>query len=113
MPYVAAERPRQAQYAIGRHNVNLFLTIKIQSRIALIRASCLPSKVITTLSWRVLFHRSSLGDGLMPVGARWSDGMSRREVQADENLLAAFALTIGGALGAGLPMALLIIWVCS
>ena len=49
----------------------------------------------------------------MLVGARWSDGMSRREVQADENLLAAFALTIGGALGAGLPMALLIIWVCS
>jgi len=39
--------------------------------------------------------------------------MSRREIQADENLLAAFALTIGGALGAGLPMALLIIWVCS
>jgi hypothetical protein len=32
---------------------------------------------------------------------------------AEENLLSAFALTIGGALGAALPMALLIIWVCS
>jgi hypothetical protein len=39
--------------------------------------------------------------------------MSRREVQAEANLLSAFALMIGGALGAGLPMALVIIWICS
>jgi hypothetical protein len=39
--------------------------------------------------------------------------MSGREIQADDNLLSAFALMIGGALGVGLPMALVIIWVCS
>jgi hypothetical protein len=39
--------------------------------------------------------------------------MSRREVQAEINLLSAFALMIGGAMAAALPMALLIIWVCS
>jgi hypothetical protein len=39
--------------------------------------------------------------------------MSRREVQAEENLLSAFVLMIGGALGVGLPMALVIIWICS
>jgi hypothetical protein len=39
--------------------------------------------------------------------------MSRREGQVDDSLLSAFALTIGGALGVGLPMALVIIWVCS
>jgi hypothetical protein len=39
--------------------------------------------------------------------------MSSREVQSDDNLLSAFALMIGGALGVGLPMALVIIWVCS
>jgi hypothetical protein len=49
----------------------------------------------------------------MPVGARWSDGMSRREVQAEANLLSALAFMIGGAVGAGLPIALLIIWICS
>jgi hypothetical protein len=43
----------------------------------------------------------------------WSKGVSGREFQADANVLSAFALTIGGALGAGLPMALLIIWLCS
>jgi hypothetical protein len=36
-----------------------------------------------------------------------------REVQAETNLLAAFVLMIGGAVGAGLPMALVIIWICS
>jgi hypothetical protein len=35
------------------------------------------------------------------------------EVQAEANLLSAFALMIGGALGAALPMTILIIWVCS
>ena len=39
--------------------------------------------------------------------------MSSREVQADDNLLSAFALMIGGALVVGIPMALVIIWVCS
>jgi hypothetical protein len=39
--------------------------------------------------------------------------MSGRELQADANFLSAFASTIGGALGAGLRMALLIIWLCS
>jgi hypothetical protein len=35
-----------------------------------------------------------------------------RELAA-ENLFSSFALMIGGALGTGLPMALLIIWICS
>jgi hypothetical protein len=39
--------------------------------------------------------------------------MPRREVQTEVNFLSAFALMIGGALGFGVPMALLIIWVCS
>jgi hypothetical protein len=39
--------------------------------------------------------------------------MPRREVQAEDNLLSAFALMIADALGVGLPMALVIIWVCS
>jgi hypothetical protein len=39
--------------------------------------------------------------------------MSVREMQADANLLSAFALMIAGALGAGLPMALVIIWFCA
>lgn len=41
------------------------------------------------------------------------NGMSRRELHADGNLLSAFALMIAGALGIGLPMALLIIWICA
>jgi hypothetical protein len=49
----------------------------------------------------------------MSVGAQWSNGMSGHELQAAENLLSAFALTIGGALVVGLPMAFVIIWVCS
>lgn len=39
--------------------------------------------------------------------------MSGREIQVDDNLLSAFASMIAGALGVGLPMALVIIWVCS
>jgi hypothetical protein len=39
--------------------------------------------------------------------------MSVRELDTRANLLSAFASVIGGALGIGLPMALLIIWVCS
>jgi hypothetical protein len=46
-------------------------------------------------------------------GVSRRNGVSGREHQADANLLSAFALTIGGALGAGLRMALLIIWLCS
>ena len=49
----------------------------------------------------------------MPVGARRSNGMSGREIQAEANLLSAFTLMIVGAFGAGLPMALVIIWACS
>jgi hypothetical protein len=41
------------------------------------------------------------------------NGMSRRELDADGNLLSAFALMIVGALGIGLPVALLIIWICA
>jgi hypothetical protein len=51
--------------------------------------------------------------GDVPVGGLWSNGMSGREAQAEANLLIAFALMIGGALGVALPMALVIIWVCS
>jgi hypothetical protein len=39
--------------------------------------------------------------------------MPRREVQVEENFLSAFVLMIGGALGVGLPMALVIILICS
>jgi hypothetical protein len=58
-----------------------------------------------------IFDRSSFGRRAVLVGARWSNGM--REIQADDNLLSAFASMIAGALGVGLPMALVIIWVCS
>jgi hypothetical protein len=47
------------------------------------------------------------------AGARWSNGMSGHEVQADANLLSAFALMIGGALGVAFPMTIVIIWICS
>jgi hypothetical protein len=39
--------------------------------------------------------------------------MSGHEVQADANLLSAFALMIGGALGVAFPMSIVIIWICS
>jgi hypothetical protein len=39
--------------------------------------------------------------------------MSSRELRAEDNLLSAFALMIGGALGVATPLALLIIWLCS
>ncbi len=39
--------------------------------------------------------------------------MRGREMQPEANLLSAFALMIVGALGVGLPMALVIIWLCS
>jgi len=39
--------------------------------------------------------------------------MSVGKMRPEANLLSAFALSIVGALAAGLPMALAIIWVCS
>jgi hypothetical protein len=39
--------------------------------------------------------------------------MTRIEPGADANPVSAFVLMIGGALGAALPMAILIIWICS
>jgi hypothetical protein len=78
-------------------DIPVWASVCDRSRLALMRA----------------IYRSSLGDGL---DVRWGlDGvtvMSGRELAA-ENLFSAFALMIGGALGTGLPMALLIIWVCS
>jgi hypothetical protein len=47
------------------------------------------------------------------VGARWSNGMYEREMLCEANLLSAFALMIGGALGTGHLTALLTIWLCS
>jgi hypothetical protein len=38
---------------------------------------------------------------------------SLRDVRSEKNLLTEFALTIFGVLGVGLPMTLVIIWVCS
>jgi hypothetical protein len=39
--------------------------------------------------------------------------MSGRKLRAEDNLLAAFVLMVGGAFCLGLPMAVFIIWVCS
>ena len=39
--------------------------------------------------------------------------MSGNEVQPGANLLSAFALMIGGALGAAVPMTIVIIWICA
>ena len=39
--------------------------------------------------------------------------MSGNEAQADANLLSAFALTLGGAVGVALPLTMVIIWICS
>jgi hypothetical protein len=101
-----------------RRGVYDFLTIKIDPQIVLVwgrvpafECGSRPARRVPLYLYR--FYRSSLGDGLMPVGARWSNGMSRRVVQAETNLLSAFALTIAGTLGVALPMALLIIWICS
>jgi hypothetical protein len=46
-------------------------------------------------------------------GLDGANGMSGREIQADTNLLSAIAMMIVGALGAGLPIALVIIWLCA
>ena len=39
--------------------------------------------------------------------------MSGRAVWAGTTLLSAFVTTIGAAVGVGLPMAVVIIWICS
>ncbi len=39
--------------------------------------------------------------------------MSLDNARPEENLLIAFTLTIAGAVAAGLPMAVAIIWICS
>jgi hypothetical protein len=39
--------------------------------------------------------------------------MSSRDVGSEPNLLSEFAVTIFAALGLGLPMAFLIIWICA
>ena len=44
------------------------------------------------------------------MGARRSDVMSARELQVGAGLLLDFAMMLGGALGLGLPMAAVIIW---
>lgn len=46
-------------------------------------------------------------------GGSWSNGMTGRELRYEGNLLSAFASMIGGAIGIGVPLALLIIWLCS
>jgi hypothetical protein len=71
------------------------------------------SPAITACPKSQFFDRSSLGDGASSSGAQWSNVMSSRELRAEDNLLSAFALMIGGALGVGVPVALIIIWLCS
>jgi hypothetical protein len=39
--------------------------------------------------------------------------MSGYEEQTEARLLSAFAMMIGGALGAAVPMTIVIIWICS
>jgi hypothetical protein len=39
--------------------------------------------------------------------------VSKRGVLVEPNLFSAFAMILGGALATGVPIALLIIWVCS
>lgn len=39
--------------------------------------------------------------------------MTGRELQYAGNLLSSFVSMIGGAIGIGVPLALLIIWLCS
>jgi hypothetical protein len=39
--------------------------------------------------------------------------MTGRELRPEENLLLAFASMIGGAVSVGIPLTVLIIWICS
>jgi hypothetical protein len=59
------------------------------------------------------FEGGHLGRRAMPEAAQWSNDMVGREVTTDRNLLSAFVMIIGGALGIGLPMTLVIVWICS
>jgi hypothetical protein len=59
----------------------------------------------------VIVHHWATGECLW--GLDGVNGMYEREMLCEANLLSAFALMIGGALGTGFPMALLIIWLCS
>lgn len=88
-----------------KNRINFFLTIRMQ-------LSCF-GRAPAFLTRFVFFIVHPFGRRAVLVGARWSNGMSRRKVQADNNLLSAFASIIGGALGVGLPMAVVIIWACS
>ena len=65
------------------------------------------------LTRRLRFIVHPLGDGRCSWGLDGVTVMTKRELQVEDNLLSAFAITIGGALGVGLPMALVIIWLCS
>lgn len=46
-------------------------------------------------------------------GGSWSNSMSGRELRSEGNLLSGFASMIGGAIGIGIPLALLLIWLCA
>ena len=52
-----------------------------------------------------------LGNEQRSWGALWSSIMSGREFETD--LLSAFVSTVGTTFGVALPLAVLIIWVCS
>jgi hypothetical protein len=52
--------------------------------------------------------------GSFPWGLHGGNGMSRRnELSCGLVLLSAFANIVGGAFGIGVPLAMIIIWVCS
>jgi hypothetical protein len=57
-------------------------------------------------------HRFGPGGGFFTIRGG-ETRMVGGKAQPEANLLWAFALAISGALAAGLPMALVIIWVCS
>jgi hypothetical protein len=95
----------------GWVGVNLFLTLSFQPWIALVPASASICHYLLVRTLALLIvHPWATGDAR---GGSWSNGMSGRELRAEDNLLSAFALMIGGAFGVGLPMTLLIIWLCS
>jgi hypothetical protein len=106
--------PKRSSRAQGNdidwHRVNPFLTMKGSPSDGSGKTTL---EIITTSNGSFPELVGRWGRRAMPVGAQWSHGMSVPELRAGVNLLSAFALTIGGALGVGLPMTLVIIWVCS
>jgi hypothetical protein len=58
----------------------------------------------------LIVHPWATGD---TRGGSWSNGMSGRELRFEGNLVFAFASMIGSTIGVSVPMALLIIWLCS